>query len=71
VSRVNKAKKSDLTLARHEQNSGRETLVFNFAPRPDAQFIENERYIAQLNGEIWIDAQDRIVTRLIGWPESR
>jgi len=43
-------------------------LVFNFTPRPDAQFADNEKYIAQLTGEIWIDAQDRIVTRLVGWP---
>jgi hypothetical protein len=57
-----------LTLARRVQNDGRETLVFNFVPRPDAQYGDNEKYIAQLTGEIWIDAQDRIVTRLVGWP---
>jgi hypothetical protein len=57
-----------LTLARRVQNDGRETLVFKFAPRPDAQFGDNEKYIAQLIGEIWIDAQDRIVTRLVAWP---
>jgi hypothetical protein len=56
------------TLARREQHDGRETLVFNFAPLPDAQFADNEKYVAQLTGEIWIDAQDRIVTRLVGWP---
>jgi len=59
----------DLTLARREQHDGRETLIFNFTPRPDAQFADNEKYIAQLSGEIWIDAQDRIVTRLVGWPQ--
>jgi hypothetical protein len=59
----------DLTLARREQHDGRETLVFNFTPRPDAQFADNEKYIAQLTGEIWIDAQDHIVTRLMGWPQ--
>jgi hypothetical protein len=58
----------DLTLARREQHDGRETLIFNFTPRPDAQFNDNEKYIAQLTGQIWIDAQDRIVTRLAGWP---
>jgi hypothetical protein len=58
----------ELTLARREQHDGRATLVFNFAPRPDAQFADNEKYIAQLTGEIWIDAQDRIVTRLAAWP---
>jgi hypothetical protein len=58
----------DLTLARREQHGGRETLIFNFTPRPDAQFVDNEKYVAQLTGEIWIDAQDRIVSRLLGWP---
>src|SRR6185312_8306593 len=47
---------------------GRETLIFNFTPRPGAQFVDNEKYIAKLAGEIWIDAQDRIVTRLVGRP---
>jgi hypothetical protein len=57
-----------LTLTRREQHDGRETLVFNFTPRPDAQFDDSEKYVAQLTGEIWIDAEDRIVTRLAGWP---
>jgi hypothetical protein len=57
-----------LTLVRREQHDGRETLIFRFSPRPDAQFSDNEKYIAQLTGEIWIDAQDRIVSRLAGWP---
>jgi len=61
-------KTCELTLVRREQHDGRETLVFNFALRPNARFNDNEKYIAQLTGEIWIDAQDRIVTRLTGWP---
>lgn len=61
-------KTCELTLTRREKADGREILVFSFAPRPDAQFNDNEKYIAQLTGEIWIDAQDRIVTRLTGWP---
>ena len=61
-------KTCELTLVRREPHDGRETLIFNFTPRPDAQFANNEKYIAQLTGEIWIDAQDRIVTRLTGWP---
>src|SRR2546425_897365 len=63
-------KTCELTLARREQIEGRETLIFKFAPRPDAQFADNEKYIAQLGGEIWIDARDRIVSRLVGWPVS-
>lgn len=61
-------KTCELTLLRREPHDGRETLIFTFAPRPDAQFANNEKYIARLNGEIWIDAKDRIVTRLTGWP---
>lgn len=57
-----------LTFVRREQHEGRDTLLFNFTPRADAQFADNEKYIAQLKGEIWIDAQDRIVTRLDGRP---
>lgn len=59
---------TDLTWARREQVGGRETLVFNFTPRAGSQFVDDEKYIAQLTGEIWIDAAERIVTRLIGWP---
>ena len=60
----------DLTLIRREQNEGREMLVFTFTPRPDAQFKNNEKYILQLRGVIWVDAEDRIVTRLAGWPSG-
>ena len=61
-------KTCELTLVRREQHDGRETLVFNFTPRPEAQFANNEKYVAQLTGQMWIDAQDRIVTRLTAWP---
>ena len=60
----------DLTLLRRERPEGRETLVFRFAPRSNAYFDSNERYVAQLTGEIWIDAADRIATRLTGWPRG-
>jgi hypothetical protein len=61
-------KMCEMTFARREQHEGRETLIFTFTPRPGAQFTDDEKYIAQLTGEIWIDAQDRIVTRLFGRP---
>jgi hypothetical protein len=63
-------KTCELTFVRRETIDGREALIFSFTPRPDAQFTENEKYVVQLRGEIWIDAQDRIVTRLVGWPRS-
>jgi hypothetical protein len=61
-------KTCELTFARRETIDGREILIFSFTPRPDATFADTEKYIAQLKGEIRIDAQDRIVTRLAGWP---
>ena len=60
----------DLTLLRRERPEGRETLVFRFAPRSNAYFDSNERYVAQLTREIWIDAADRIAIRLTGWPRG-
>lgn len=60
----------ELTLDGREQFKGRETLIFNFVPRPGAQFDGNEKYVRLLNGTIWIDAQDRIVTKLEGWPSN-
>ena len=60
----------DLTLIRREQREGRDMLVFSFTPQPGVQLKDNERYIAQLKGEIWIDVQDRIVARLLGWPQT-
>jgi hypothetical protein len=62
--------KCELTLVGREQADGRETLVFNFAPRPGALFDSNEKYVSLLKGTIRIDAKDRIVTKLAAWPSS-
>jgi hypothetical protein len=60
----------DLTLLRREQKDGREVLIFRFMPKAQAQVSANAMYIAQLTGEIWVDATDHIVTRLAGWPRD-
>lgn len=60
----------ELTVMRVEQHNGRRTLVFSFTPRRNARFDDDEKYIAQLRGTIWIDEQDRIVARLVGWPSG-
>jgi len=62
--------KCELTFDHREQIDGHTTLVFNFKARSGAEFNDNERYIAKLHGKIWIDAAERIVTRLAGWPTS-
>ncbi|HEX8137338.1 MAG TPA: hypothetical protein VF544_07085 [Pyrinomonadaceae bacterium] len=60
----------ELKFLRREQVGGRDTLVLSFRPRPEARFTDKEKYIAQLAGTIWIDSEDRIVTRLVGWPTT-
>jgi len=61
-------KTCDLTFLRRETIEGRPSLIFKFAARPGVAFGEGEGYIGQLNGELAIDAQDHIVTKLSGWP---
>jgi hypothetical protein len=61
-------KTCDLTFLRRETIEGRPSLIFKFSPRAGAAFGEGEGYISQLNGEVVIDVQDRIVTKLSGWP---
>jgi hypothetical protein len=63
-------KTCELKLIGREQVDGRQTLVLSFIPHAGAQLGEKEKYIAQLGGTIWIDAEDRIVTRLAAWPLS-
>ena len=58
----------DLTPIRREILDGRESLLFRFNPRKNAQLSEDVKYVQLIDGLIWIDAQDRIVTRLMGWP---
>jgi len=59
----------ELSFDRREQHEGRDTLVLSLSPG-SAQLNDNEKYISQLTGLIWIDANDRIVTRLAGWPRG-
>jgi hypothetical protein len=60
----------DFKFLRRTQSAGRDALVFGFTSRPNIPFSDNERYVAQLTGEVWIDVADHIVTRLTGWPAN-
>jgi hypothetical protein len=61
---------STLAYLGREDIDGRENLIFSFVPNPGAQLDAFENYVARLRGKLWIDAKDRIVTRLAGWPAS-
>lgn len=61
----------DFTPLKRIQQDGRDVLVLQFTPRANVKFEDNEKYIAEVTGAIWIDVTDRIVTRLAGWPLGR
>ena len=61
---------SSLTYVGRENINGRENLTFNFVPYSDVKFDGFENYVARLRGKIWIDATDRIATRVAAWPTS-
>ncbi len=61
-------KTCDLTFLRRETIEGRPSLIFKFAPRAGVSFNEGEGYIGQMDGELAIDIEDHIVTKLSAWP---
>lgn len=61
---------SSLTYLGREDVEGRENLVFGFVPDSNARLDAFEGYVARIRGKLWIDAKDRIVTRLAGWPTA-
>ena len=54
---------------RREAVNGREAIVLDFRPRTDYRPPNKEREpITGLQGRVWIDAADRVVSRLDAWP---
>jgi hypothetical protein len=51
-----------------EDVDGRENLVFSFVPVANLRLDTFEGYVARIRGKIWLDVNDRIVTRLSAWP---
>ena len=50
------------------KKTGEILFIFTFIPFPDAKFNDMDRFVSKLKGEMWVDVNDRIVTRLTGWP---
>jgi tetratricopeptide (TPR) repeat protein len=55
---------------RIEDNSQRPTAVLSFRPRFGVAVPNGYSYITKLVGRIWIDKNDRVVTRVEAWPVS-
>ncbi len=52
---------------RRETLNGRETVAVEFRVKPGLSFEKSVGYVAQLEGMVWIDVQDRVLVRLEGW----
>jgi hypothetical protein len=61
----------EFSAPRRAQVANRESLALAFRPRADVVFAPREQYITQLVGEVWIDAADKVVTRLEAWLPGR
>lgn len=48
--------------------AGRETILLDFTPRPNFTFKEEMRYFSKIKGAIWIDAENKKLVRLEGYP---
>lgn len=60
----------DFNSLRQETIDGRPAIALDFRPKPDAKFEKEEAFLAQSVGTIWIDAKDKIVARVEGWPNK-
>ena len=56
---------------RYEDIDGRKMIALNFKPREGVSYEVYERYLAKIVGTIWIDAEEKIVARIEGWPVTR
>jgi hypothetical protein len=55
---------------RREIIEGRKAVALSFRPKAGASFEKEERYLAQSAGTIWIDAADKVLVRVEGWPRT-
>jgi hypothetical protein len=53
---------------RREMVGKREAIVLSFRSRAGVKFPFDMTFMSKLNGTIWIDAEDKVVARLEGWP---
>lgn len=56
---------------RTEIIANRPSIALNFRPRTGMNLETKHAYLARIVGTIWIDKEDKVVTRLEGWPASK
>lgn len=55
---------------RVETIADRVTVVYSFRPHFGVTVPSHYAYLSKLVGTLWVDQQDKVVTRLEGWPNS-
>ncbi len=53
---------------RFERVGGREMIALSYRFRPGNNLPHRQAYVSKLTGFIWIDAVDKVLVRLEGWP---
>lgn len=56
---------------RTETVNNRPTSILNFRPRAGMNLAPKHAYLAKIVGTIWIDAEDKAVIKMEGWPASK
>ena len=56
---------------RYETINGRQMVLLDFAPKPDAQWSAEESYKANLVGRAWFDLEEIMLAKLEGWPAGQ
>ncbi len=56
---------------RYETVNGRQMVLLDFAPKPDARWDDDESYKARLVGRAWFDLKDIMLAQLEGWPAGQ
>ena len=53
---------------RYETVNGRQMVLLDFTPQPDAKWSGEESYKANLVGRAWFDLEEIMLAKLEGWP---
>jgi hypothetical protein len=61
----------EFSAPRREPVGTREAIALSFHPRAGIKFQDQVSFISKLNGTVWIDAADKVVVRLEGWPVTK
>ena len=59
---------SEFYSAQFARVGDRDMIVLSFRSRPGINLPRNKSFVSKLVGSVWIDAVDKVIARLEGWP---